>query len=76
MQIGGKAEVIDNGPAIAKGQPVRIRGNRGIILLVEHADNGDPANETVYTEKNRYLNVQGRTAVDYSEIPTADKRGE
>ena len=35
-----KAEVIDNGRTIEKGQPVRIRGTRGITLLVEHEEGG------------------------------------
>ncbi len=36
-----KAEVI-GGRAIEKGGTVRIRGIRGLILLVEHEDDGNP----------------------------------
>jgi len=35
-----KAEVI-GGRVIEKGEPVRIRGIRGLILLVEHEDEGN-----------------------------------
>ena len=37
-----QAEVIGSGRVIEEGETIRIRGIRGLTLLVEHEDNGDP----------------------------------
>jgi membrane protein implicated in regulation of membrane protease activity len=42
-----KAEMIGVGQAIEKGQTVRIRGIRGLTLLVEHEDDGNLSDQVL-----------------------------